>query len=54
MSFPLDQEICTACITVTQLVHIKTASYLAAPMKNIMIIIDKFKFETKLQKTPEP
>ena len=34
MPFPLNQQICTACITVTQLVHSKTASKLEAPIKN--------------------
>ena len=38
MPLPLNQQICTACITVTQLVHSKTASKFAAPI--IIIIIE--------------
>ena len=37
MPFPLNQQICTACITVTQLVHSKTASKLAATIRIIII-----------------
>ena len=40
MPFPFNQQISIACITVTQVVHSKTASKLAAPIK-IIIIIDQ-------------
>ena len=46
MPFPLNQQICTACITVTQLVHSKTALKLAAPIKNIKKV--KYTEEVKL------
>ena len=36
MPFSLNKQICNACITVTQLVHSKTASKLAAPIKIII------------------
>ena len=41
MPFPLNQQICTACITVTQLLHSKTASKLAAPIKLSYIILSE-------------
>ena len=47
MSFPLKQQICTACITEAQLVHSKTASKLVAPIK-IIIVINGVKIPIKL------
>ena len=41
MFLPFNQKICTACLTVTQLVNSKTASKLAARIKIIIININK-------------